>query len=88
VRFLGLGHTLIVVVIDDSAFNIVEIEHNKDSNSNGNNMMLFVYDVVFVSIVCVVFGDNVIELLCVVFMEDLHGREMMMIDEDVCDIDN
>jgi hypothetical protein len=27
-------------------------------------------------------------LLCVVFMEDLHGREMMMIDEDVCDIDN
>jgi hypothetical protein len=50
-------------------------------------MMVFVYDV-FVSIVCVVFGDNVIELLCVVFMEDLHGREMMMIDEDVCDIDN
>jgi hypothetical protein len=73
VRFLGLGHTLIVVV--DSAFNVIEIEHNKDSNSNGNNMIVFVYDVVFVSIVCVVlFGDNVIEL-CVVFMEDLHGRE-------------
>jgi hypothetical protein len=35
----------------------------------------------------VLFGDNVIEL-CVVFMEDLHGREMMMIDEDVRDIDN
>jgi hypothetical protein len=64
-----------LIVVVDSAFNVIEIEHNKDSNSNGNNMIVFVYDVVFVSIVCVVlFGDNVIEL-CVVFMEDLHGRE-------------
>jgi hypothetical protein len=64
-----------LIVVVDSAFNVIEIEHNKDSNSDGNNMIVFVYDVVFVSIVCVVlFGDNVIEL-CVVFMEDLHGRE-------------
>jgi hypothetical protein len=32
---------LIVVAVVDTAFNVVEIEHNKDSNSSGN-MMVFV----------------------------------------------
>lgn len=53
VRFLGLGHTLMVVIV--SAFKVVEYGRNRNRNNSSGNMIVFV--------VFYCFEDRVIEWL-------------------------